>query len=141
MYIIQSSCKAAISDIATKAEGCLQYSEFGDGVFDAIRNAATGAGIGEQVPSRAVMNMTQLNDWSVSYCEVSVITLSYNARIAILNFELKLSLSNSIVTCNHLKLILMLYSLYFLYYPIPKCEFCESIDVAFRVSILVLIIV
>ena len=73
-------CQAAITDIATTAEGCLAYSSFGDGVFDSIRAAAAAAGLASAVPSATVMNMTQLVDWGIQYCDTSLVSGAVTPR-------------------------------------------------------------
>lgn len=73
-FTCKEGCPEAILDIASSASGCLRYRQFGDGVFDAIRAAAATAGLSGEVPPREVMNMTELNDWTVQFCEASLFT-------------------------------------------------------------------
>ena len=73
-HTCSDNCQAAVVDIALTSEGCLGYSTFGDAVFDQIRATAAAAGVGAQVPSAQVMNMTELVRWGVEYCGISLLT-------------------------------------------------------------------
>jgi len=79
-HVCESPCQNAIMDIANTAKGCLRYPSFGDYVFDSLRQVATSAGAGGEVPPRSVMNMTELNDWAVNFCESSLFTGLYQPR-------------------------------------------------------------
>lgn len=69
-----TGCQVAIMDIGNTAQGCLRYDSFGDTVFDMMRETATNAGFGGEVPPREVMNMTELNDWAEEFCSTALFT-------------------------------------------------------------------